>query len=536
MDRQIVYPGAIPLETDLLNTNKYALIGLAKLSSSIMGASTYFRGLECTPSDSAAMTIDIAKGEIYSLQNIDGTAYSSINADTTNSILKQGIILSSTSFSLSAPETAGQSINYLVQVTYSDIDSGAAVLPYYNTANPTVAYSGPAGSSAAQNTVRSGVCSVSLKQGVAALTGTQATPLPDEGYNAAWIIAVAQGETAITAANISVSPDATFLPAKGIVDAAQSKVMTHGVDTGATNAYSVNFSPAITALTDGMELTFLANSSNTAGTTLAVNSLSASPLVNIAGLILAGGEIVSGGYATVKWNAAIDVWMLINSTGIGASLANLGLSSLSLQGGLLGIPKVYTTSGTYTPTSGTRFVKITLTGGGGGGGGANATTTSQSFSGGGGGAGATVVAYFTLTGVSHYAITVGKGGAGASNASAATGGTSSFAGLYSALGGEGAKLVSVTRAAGGSGGIAAGGVINIDGGYGNDGQNGAFLLTANGGSSYWGGGGRSSDGVVGLAGVAFGSGGGGAYDASLTGTAFTGGAGKTGIVVIEEYA
>lgn len=223
MDRQIVYPGAIPLETDLLNTNKYALIGLAKLSTSVMGESTYFRGLECTPSDLSPMTIDIAKGEIYSLQNIDGTAYSSINADTTNSILKQGIVLTAASFTLTAPSTVGQSVNYLVQVTYSDIDAGATVLPYYNSTDPTEAYSGPAGASVAQNTVRSGLCTVALKTGVAAITGTQATPLPDEGYSAAWVITVAQGATAITASNISVSPDAAFLPASGLVDGVQKR-------------------------------------------------------------------------------------------------------------------------------------------------------------------------------------------------------------------------------------------------------------------------------------------------------------------------
>ncbi len=43
MDRQIVYPGAIPLETDLLNTNKYTMIGLAKLAAAVMGTSTYVR-------------------------------------------------------------------------------------------------------------------------------------------------------------------------------------------------------------------------------------------------------------------------------------------------------------------------------------------------------------------------------------------------------------------------------------------------------------------------------------------------------------
>jgi hypothetical protein len=108
MDRQIVYPGAVPLDTDLLHTNKYAMIGLAKLSAALMGASTYLRGLECTPTTPTSMTVNVAKGEIYSLQNVDGTAYSSLEADTSNTILKQGLLLSSTSFTLDKLSSAGR--------------------------------------------------------------------------------------------------------------------------------------------------------------------------------------------------------------------------------------------------------------------------------------------------------------------------------------------------------------------------------------------------------------------------------------------
>lgn len=126
---------------------------------------------------------------------------------------------------------------------------------------------------------------------MAAISGTQATPSPDQGYNAAWVITVAQGATAINAADIIVSPDAAFLPANGLVDAAQKKFLTHGVDIGKSNAYAVNFSPAITTLADGMELTFLAQSSNTSAATLAVNTLPASPLSNISGLSLSGRKL-----------------------------------------------------------------------------------------------------------------------------------------------------------------------------------------------------------------------------------------------------
>lgn len=156
MNRQIVYPGAIPLETDLLNTNKYSMLGLAKLASSLMGGNTYVHGLACTPSSPPSMVVNVAAGQIYSLQNIDGTAYSSLPADTTHSILKQGYVLDAQQFSLTAPSTSGYSINYLIQATYADVDGGSTVLPYYNAANPSVAWSGPNNSGTAQYTIRQG--------------------------------------------------------------------------------------------------------------------------------------------------------------------------------------------------------------------------------------------------------------------------------------------------------------------------------------------------------------------------------------------
>jgi len=535
MDRQIVYPGAIPLETDLLYTNKYAMIGLAKLSASLMGTNTYIRGLACTPSSPASLVINIAPGEIYSLQNIDGTAYSSLNADVTNSILKQGIVLSATQFTLAAPTTSGQSINYLIQVTYSDVDSGATVLPYYNAANPSVAYSGPAGSGAAQNTVRAGVCVIAVKTGVSAATGTQVTPSPDTGYTPAWVVTVAQGATSITAANISIAPAAPFIPSTGLVDSIQKKTLTHGTDIGVANACTVNYTPAVLLLTDGMELSFKVNNTNTGATTFSPNGTTGYPIVRTGGTTLTGGEIIAGGTATLKWNSSTSSWVLINSTGSGAALANLGIGSNVAKGWFLG-EQTFTSSGTYTPTPGTRLIRVTVTGGGGSGGGCQGTTTSQTISGAGGGAGGTAVKTMTITAGATFPVIVGAGGAAVSGANPGkSGGNSSFNGTVIGVGGGFAAYNSITSTSGGAPGTASGGDRLYPGGYGSDGQNGQFLMQGNGGASIYGGGGRGGSGG-GLTGLAPGSGGGGAYDGALTGTAYSSGAGAKGIVVIEEFA
>ena len=314
MNRQIVYPGAIPLETDLLNTNKYSMLGLAKLASSLMGGNTYVHGLACTPSSPASMVVNVAAGQIYSLQNIDGTAYSSLPADTTHSILKQGYVLDAQQFTLTAPSTSGYSINYLIQVTYSDVDGGSTVLPYYNASNPSVAWSGPNNSGSAQFTVRQGMCIVSLKAGVAATTGKQITPSPDTGCTGLYVITVAQGATSVTAGNIAVYANAPFLPQGGIVDGIQKNSLRYAVDTGTSNAYVVNINPGILSLSDGMEVNFKAANANTTSSTLNVCSLGAYPVLNKFGQTLISGEIASGSHVTVKWSASASSWLILNST------------------------------------------------------------------------------------------------------------------------------------------------------------------------------------------------------------------------------
>lgn len=211
MDRIIVYPSAIPLETDLLSTNKNAMIGAAKLAHTILGDGPWLQGLACTPNSPAALNVLVAQGQIYSLQNIDGTAYSSLAADTTHTILKQGISLNTVTLATPAPATAGFSVNYLVQIAYLDTDGGSTVLPYYNASNPAIAYSGPNNSGTPNNTVRQGVCSVQVKTGIAATTGTQTTPAPDAGYIGAYVVTVANGATTVTAPNITTYSGAPFI-------------------------------------------------------------------------------------------------------------------------------------------------------------------------------------------------------------------------------------------------------------------------------------------------------------------------------------
>lgn len=214
MDRQIVYPGQIPLETDLLNTNRNTMIALGKLAAAIFGTtSNIVNGLVVVPTSPASLSVNVNAGEIYSLQNVDNTAYSSLPADTTDTVVKQGIQLQPVSLSCPAPTTAGFSINYLIEATYQDNDTGSVVLPYYNPSNPSQAYSGPNNSGTAQATNRQGKVVVQAKAGIAAATGSQTTPAVDAGYVALAVVTVANGQATITAGNISAISSSQVLTA-----------------------------------------------------------------------------------------------------------------------------------------------------------------------------------------------------------------------------------------------------------------------------------------------------------------------------------
>jgi hypothetical protein len=228
MDRQIIYPGQIAIETDLLNTSRNVMISIGKLAGALFGTAGVVNGLIVAPG--GALTVSVGAGEIYQLGNVDNTAYSSLAADTTNTAVKQGIMLAAQLLACAAPGTVGQSINYLIQATYQDSDTGAVVLPYYNASNPTQAYSGPTNNGVSQATRRSGIVVLNAKAGTAATTGSQVTPAADSGYIALASVTVAYGATTIVAGNIaSLSPPGatvsntsyrTLLNASGYISAA----------------------------------------------------------------------------------------------------------------------------------------------------------------------------------------------------------------------------------------------------------------------------------------------------------------------------
>lgn len=549
MDRQIVYPGQILPETTLLQMAKDAMIGSAKLAAAMLGTSTIANGFAVTPTGPASLQIVVAPGEIYAMANIDSLAFSTLPADTTHSIMKQGIMLDGVTLSCPAPTTTGQSINYLVQVTYQDQDSTPVLLPYYNSANPALPYGGMGNNGMTQNTSRKGSVVVSLKAGAPAVTGSQTTPAPDSGYVGVRVVTVAYGQTTITSASISQYSGAPILPT-GVIQSVQTGNTSFAIDSGSANAYTCNFSPAITGRSEGQVLRFKVNVSNTGASTFN-DGFGAIPLVGAAHTALQGGELFSGGDAWVQFNTNLygGAYILLFCTGAPEQVAPATQSQHAMQlgqavGRLLNV-RVITATTTYTPTIGTTSVVVKLIGGGGSGGGCSATGVGQaSVSSGGSGGGYCLKRI--VTGFAGVTITIGAGGtAQAPGAAGVSGGTTSFGALCSATGGSGGlsgvatgtfpSLTGTSQPGAGSNGD-----VNGSGDWANISMilSSSYLFQSLGesGGSVIGGSVRAQPDDVSASPVANTGAGGSAVGCSASKSPRAGGAGGSGVAIILEYA
>lgn len=211
-------------------------------------------------------------------------------------------------------------------------------------------------------------------------------------------------------------------------------------------------------------------------------------------------------------------------------------SSLSVVAIKSIVQQIFTSSGTYTPTTNMLYCIAEVVGGGGSG-----ALGDGNNAAGGGGAGSYARARLTAAqiGVSKT-VTIGAGGAspaGGANLGGNSGADSSLGSLLIGKGGTGAPAPFIGTMNGGVGGVAGTGDFVVAGEGGGVGLNiaGAYGWGGMGGSSYFGGAGNNAAGtggspVNGTAATGYGSGGSGAYA-----PAGSGGAGKSGVIIITEY-
>lgn len=316
MDRDIVFAGQIPLDVNILQPQKNAMIGIGALAQAVIGpqaASPQFAidGLACSPMTPASLALNIGPGSVYAQGVIDQSAFGSIPADLTETTVLQGILLDSVPLTFVPPVTAGNAVNYLIQVAISITDNTPVVLPYVNPSNPTVPWLGPNNSGTSQNTVRQCTVSLVAKAGVSSSAGTQATPAPDAGYFGLYVVTVANGATALTSTNFSVYPNAPFIPTTlmAVPQNVQSGKWTFAQDTGSANALVATLSPAPAGITKGLRVCVLKTASPNSGTaTLNLNDGGAFPIARMGGAPLSGGEMPGLSMIDFAFDGA--VWQL----------------------------------------------------------------------------------------------------------------------------------------------------------------------------------------------------------------------------------
>jgi hypothetical protein len=265
-----------------------------------------------------------------------------------------------------------------------------------------------------------------------------------------------------------------------------------------------------------------------------------------------GTAVVAGGgtglatitqYAVLLGNGTGNIATVGPSSTTGQALIAQGSSANPIfgypTGSLLNV-RTFTSSTTYTPTTGTNSIIVYVLGGGGAGGGAATTASTTVSTGGGGAAGALAISRLT-TGFSGATITIGTGGTGSAGATGGVGGNTVFGSITANGGGAGGAgtVGTGSSASGGIGGTTStGNLFNTQGTSGFYGwaNNSGLVFGGIGASSQFGAGGGYAYEATGGVGSGYGSGGGGAANSISESTAYAGGAGTAGIVIVYEYA
>lgn len=210
-------------------------------------------------------------------------------------------------------------------------------------------------------------------------------------------------------------------------------------------------------------------------------------------------------------------------------------------GRFLGL-RIFTSSGTYAPSFGTKSIIVEVQGGGGGGGGAGATSATAVSIGGGGSAGAYAKSQLSPL-ASSYPFTIGSGGVGgAGNNGGGRGGDTTFGAITAGGGYGGGSSNNAPPLINNSMGIpsaSGGNILNMNGA----GPVIAFAInisaaiSGGGGNSVLGtGGGAHGTAGAGAAAAGYGAGGGGANAYASNSTVYSGANGTAGVIIVWEYA
>lgn len=205
----------------------------------------------------------------------------------------------------------------------------------------------------------------------------------------------------------------------------------------------------------------------------------------------------------------------------------------------------FTSSGTYTPTAGTKKIRVRQCGGGGAGASVPASSSGFCAVGSGGASGSEAEAIFS-SGFDSVAVTIGAGGVVVAGTAGGGGGATGFGTLLLSPGGGGGNVIQASTSSlfvAGQGlpgsNSTSSGADSVFVKAGQPGLSGISLgaasLSGQGAPSNFGSGGVNSGSGAGTAATGYGAGGSGAANQS-SGSAYLGGAGSRGVIIVEEYA
>lgn len=365
--------------------------------------------------------------------------------------------------------------------------------------NGTGTYSLPAGNPVVTNTVISSTwangtltdIATALTQSIASTGETTPTAnLPMGTYRHTGV-----GNATVKAAYASVT------------DVQNGSLVTLGAVSG-SDTITATAPFTLSAYAAGQGFQFVAAGSNTGAVTINIDGLGAKSITKAGTTALAVGDITI--------NQVVDI--VYDGT-------QFQMTNARPPAGVVVAMQAFTSSGTYTPTTGMAYCVVHMVGGGAGG----AELAAGNYGGGGGGAGEYATGVFSAASIgASQTVTIGAGGAANS-----AGGNTSLGALLVANG-----AAAATTGIGGAGGTGGGGTgLHVVGGQGQSGpplSSAPLAVGGSGGASFFGSGGRGGQGNLdaGAAGVAYGSGGGGNGCATTFGNA---GAGAGGCVIIYEY-
>lgn len=196
-------------------------------------------------------------------------------------------------------------------------------------------------------------------------TGVAATVVPAEFLNSVMLELLGVLQSA------GIQPDKTKSNqiAAAINSIVQGGAKTYTLDTGTANTFIAGYSPAITTLTDGLILHFLAKTACTGASTLKVDGMGIKPLLNKRHAATKPGQISIGSLCTVQYVSTLDSFVLTDVTGaaVPSTIAGYGITDAytsaqidALLGAQTRVVSTPTVSGSSSVTTGT-VVALTAT-------------------------------------------------------------------------------------------------------------------------------------------------------------------------------